>query len=112
MEPLDLEAHGAQPHRARRHRRAAETLERLAVGPGERHGRVTADACREAMAFEYRQLRETPLDALVHVAEPLLEPQHLLADDREPEVAWLDDARVHGPHRHLVHAVTGDAHKR
>ena len=64
------------------------------------------------MALEDRQLGEAPLDALVHVAEPLLEPEHFLADDREAEVAGLDDAGVHRPDRDLVHAVAVDAHER
>ena len=45
------------------------------------------------------------LDPLVHVAEPLLEPKHLLPDDREAEVARFDDAGVDRPDRNLVHAV-------
>ena len=55
---------------------------------------------------------EALLDALVHVAQPLLEPQHLLADDLEAEVAGLDDAGVHGSDGDLVHAVAFDAHER
>ena len=42
------------------------------------------------------------------VAEPLLEPQHALADHREAEVPGLDDAGVHRPDRDLVHAVAFD----
>ncbi len=46
------------------------------------------------------------VDALVHVAEPLLEPRHRLAIRREAEMAGLDDAGMHGADRNLVQAVT------
>jgi hypothetical protein len=49
------------------------------------------------MPVERRELGESLLDPLVRVAEPFLEAQHLLADDREAEVTGLDDARVHRP---------------
>ena len=55
--------------------------------------------------------REAPLDALVHITEALLEPQYLLADDRESKVPRLDDAGVHGTDRNLVHALALDAHE-
>src|SRR4029450_3567993 len=60
------------------------------------------------MAFDERHALEALLDALVHVAEALLEPQHLFADDRKAEVPRLDDAGVDRTHRDLVHAVTAD----
>ena len=58
------------------------------------------------------ELGEAPLDALVRVAEPLLEPEHLFADDRKAEMSRLDDAGVHRSDRDLVHAVTLHAHER
>ena len=47
----------------------------------------------------------------MHVAEPLFELQHLLADDREAEVPGLDDAGMDGPDGNLGHAVAGHAHE-
>src|SRR5215470_10840659 len=64
------------------------------------------------MRVEHVEFRETTLDALVHIAEPLLEPQHLLSDNRETKVPGLDDARVYGSDRDLVHAFALDAHER
>src|SRR5215468_11166616 len=63
------------------------------------------------MRVEYVELRETTLDALVDIAEPLLEPQHLLSDDRETKVPGLDDAGMYGSDRDLVHAFALDAHE-
>jgi hypothetical protein len=63
------------------------------------------------MAREQWQLGEALLDALVRVAESLLQPQYLLADDREPEMTRLDDAGMHWADRYFVHAVAGHAHE-
>ena len=84
---------------------AAHAFERLAIRPRKRHGGIARDARGEPMALEERQLREAPLDALVRVAQPLLEPQHFFTDDREAKVPRLDDAGVHRAHRDLVHAL-------
>ncbi len=46
-----------------------------------------------------------PLDALVGVSQPLLQPDHGLAACGKPEMSGLDDPRVHGTDRDLVHAV-------
>ncbi len=64
------------------------------------------------MALERSGPREQLLDAFVDVAEPLLEPQHLLADDRKTKVPGLDDAGVHGADGYFVHAVARHAHER
>ena len=42
------------------------------------------------------------VDALVHVAQPLLEPHDGLAVGGEAEMPGLDDAGVHRPDRDLV----------
>src|SRR5215469_12666990 len=63
------------------------------------------------MGVEDLELSEAPLDALVHVAETLLEPQHLLPNDGEAKVAGLDGARVHRAHGNLVHTLSVDAHE-
>ena len=109
---FELERERTQPGAARRDLAAAHALERAAVGPRVRHRRVSRDARREAMPLGERQVAEAALDALVRVAEALFEAQHLLADDREAEVARLDHAGVHRPDGDLVHAVAGDAHER
>ena len=108
---FELQSERTQPRRSRRNGRVRHALERLAVGPRERHGGITGHAGRETMRVLQLQRLEAPLDTLVYVAETLLESQHLFADDREAEVAGLDDARMHRPDRHFVHAVAFDAHE-
>src|SRR6185437_11009687 len=73
-EALELEAERAQPDRTVRHEAPGHAFECLAVGPGECDRGVARDARREAVAFQDRELREAPLDALVCIAESLLEP--------------------------------------
>ena len=92
---LELERQRAQPGRARRARTVRHALERLAVGPAKATAESPDTRAASRAPSSNRQLGEAPLDALVHVAQPLLEPQHLLADDREAEVAGLDDAGMH-----------------
>ena len=48
------------------------------------------------------------LRALVRVKKPDLEVEHRFAGDAEPEMARLDDAGMHRPHRHLEHAFAFD----
>ena len=48
----------------------------------------------------------------MHVAQALLEPKHLFADDLEAEMARLDDPGVHRTDGNLVDAVALDAHER
>ena len=108
---LALQHQRTQPGRARRDFAAPGRLERHAIGPGVGHRRVARHAAGEPVGLQRRQLGEAALDALVHVAQVLFEPQHLLADDREAEVARLDDAGVHRADGDLVHAVAFDAHE-
>jgi len=84
-DPLEFERQRAQPRGARRRAHGRHALERLAVGPGEGDGRISGHSRGQRVRREDRQFREAPLDALVHVAEPLLESQDLLSDDGEAE---------------------------
>ena len=47
-------------------------------------------------------------DALVHIAEPLLEPHHRLAVGGEAEMPGLDDAGMYGPDRDLMQILALD----
>ena len=109
--PFPFQQQRAQPPRARRRHHAQQRLRGLRVGPREGDGGVARDAPGEAVALGDGERLEALVDALVHVAQALLEAQHLLADDGEAEVAGLDDAGVDGAHRDLVHAVALDAHE-
>ena len=88
-----------------------QRFEGLAIGPGECDSGIAGNPRREPMALERGELGEAPLDALVDVTEPLLEPQHLFTDDREAEVTRFDDARVHGTDGYFVHAIAFDANE-
>ena len=65
---------------------------------------VARDAAGERRRALERRAGHQRLDALVHIAEPLLQPHHGLAVGGEAEVARLDDAGVHRADRDLVQA--------
>ena len=100
-----------QPAGARRDRAPRGCFQRHAVGPRVGNRRIARYAPGEAMRIERCQLGEALLDPLVGVAQPLLQAQHLFADDRKAEMPWLDDAGVHRADRDLVDPVTGDANE-
>ena len=83
---LQLERQRTQPGRTLRQAGPGHALERLAVGPRERHAGVAGDARGESMSFEDGQFGEASLDTLVNVAKALLESQYLLANHGEPEM--------------------------
>src|SRR5256885_11781427 len=58
-----------------------------------------------------RKCLKSLFDPFMDKREPLFEAQHFLTDDLEPEVAGLDDARVHGSDCDFMHAVAADADK-
>ncbi len=109
---LELERERPQPRGARRQLDRAHLLERPAVRPRAGDGRVAGHAGGEAMPLEDRQIGEASLDALVHIAETLLEPEHLLANDREAEMTRLYDAGVHRTDGNLVDPVPRDPYER
>ena len=82
LQTLKLERERAQVECAPRHLNLHQCLRRLAIGPGKCHRRIPADARREALCFAKRHFGEAAFDALVHVAEPLLETQYFLAHNR------------------------------
>ena len=109
---LQLQGKRSQPCCTRRYARSAHTFERLTIGPRECDSRIAGDPRGQPVAFEQGQLGESPLDALVHISEVLLEPENLFAHDGKAEMARLDDARMHRSDRNLVHALAFDRHKR
>ena len=105
---LELGHERAQPDRARRRLDPRCGFHR--PGEGERIG---DRAVARGAAGESRGAREIgsghqPLDALVDVAEALLQAHHGLAVRGEAEVPRLDDAGVHRPDRDLVQALALD----
>ena len=110
--PLEFRQHAAQPHGARRRldaqRRFHRARERQAIG----NRAVARRAAGEARGVLECRAMHQALDALVRVAEALLEPHHRFAIGGEAEMARLDDAGVHRPHRNLMQAVALDRQER
>ena len=100
--PLELGQQRPQPVRAGRRLAAAGGLGGTGEGQGEGHGAVAGDAAGEPGAAGEVGTLEQPLDALVHIAQALLEAGHGLAIGGEAEMAGLDDAGMHGADRDLV----------
>src|SRR3989454_10783766 len=109
---LELQQNAAQCRRARRKLSASRALDRHRPRPGVGDRRVPADAPGEARAFFERHGLEALLDPLVRVTESFLQPQNLLAHDREAEMPRLDDASVYRADRNLVHALSLDLDER
>ena len=102
---LELGHHAAQ-HLARGGASTAERrLDRTRESEAERNRRIARDARDHARRLGEVDAGQEAIDALVHVAEPLLQPRHGLAIGGEAEMAGLDDAGMHRTDRNLVQAV-------
>ncbi len=108
---LALEHERAQPPCARRRNDREDRFRGLRIRPRECNRRISRHASRESISVGDGEGFEALVDALVRVAQALLEAQYLFAYDGETEVAGLDDARMDGPDRNLVHAVALDPHE-
>ena len=111
MSPRWLASRSSSAASARSHtaRGGAAAPSAVLDGSGERDRvgdrAVAGDAAGEASRALERGAGHQRVDALVHVAEPLLQAHHGLAVGGEAEVARLDDAGVHRAHRDLVQAL-------
>ncbi len=103
--PLEFGDQRPQPNRAigydELHGGLSGPRERIGIGdravaryaPGELDGALKIGSDHE------------PLDALVGVSQPLLQPDHGLAAGGKAEMSGLDDPRVHRTDRNLMQAV-------
>ena len=112
VDALELQQHHPQRAGAGGTVDAGETLDGVRVGQRVTDRRVAGDRFGEEQPVTPRQPLEALLGALVHVEQPKLQVQHGLAGDAKPEVPGLDDAGVHGPHRHLEHTFAGHGPER
>ena len=96
---------------SRRRSDARDRLGSLRIRPGVRDRCRRKRGPRAGSPPQSGSVSKPFLDPLVGVGKPLFESQDLLADDLEPEVAGLDDPRMHRPDRDFVHAVAADAHR-
>ena len=94
--------------RARRHLDAERCFDRPRKGKRVGHSAVAGGAAGELAPRDRRGARHQPFDALVHVAEPFLQPHDRFAIGGEAEMAGLDDAGMHRADRDLVQALALD----
>ena len=105
-QPLQLGHQRAQPDGARRRLDCRARPRRRARRRGHRRPCCRRRCGRRACAARSSVAPcHQPLDALVDIAEPLLQPHHGLAIGGEAEMAGLDDAGMHRPDRDLVQAL-------
>ena len=109
---LSLEQQRAQPQRSWRRRGPGDAFDRHRVGPGVRHCGIARHASREPGALGERHRLEALLDALVLVAEPLLQAQDTLANDGEAKMPRFDGAGVHRSYRDLMYPLPFNTNKR
>ena len=101
-EALQLGHQGAQPDGARWGLDAERGLHGACEGQRVGHRAVARHAPgKPGRALDGRAEHQA-VDALVHVAQSLLQPHHGLAVAMEAEMAGLDDAGVHGPDGDLM----------
>jgi len=102
--PLQLGHDAAQQDGARRHVPAKRRFGRQREGEAIGDGAVARDARGDFAGLSEGCAGAERFDALVDVAQPLLQPRDGLAIAGEAEMAGLDDARMHGANRDLVQA--------
>ncbi len=105
---LQLERDAANELRLRRGVDPGQGFHGVAVRGRVTERRVAGERLHVVHGPGRRTADEVPLDAPVLVAERDLEVEHRLPVALEAKVARLDDPRVHGPDRHLVHLVALD----
>ena len=109
---LDLGHQRPQPRRPRRRDDADRRFDGAGEGDLVGDRAVAADPAGEFRAAREIGARHQPLDALVNVAEPLLQPHDRLAAGVEAEMARLDDPGMHRPDRNLMQPDAFGAEKR
>ncbi len=100
---LQLGHHGPQPDRTRRNVDAECGLHGSCKGNRVCHCAVAGNAPSQLGRALDRRAHHERLGAFVDVAQSLLKPDDGFAVGREAEMSRLDDARVHGADRDLMH---------
>ena len=107
-QPLELGHQRTEIDGALGHLDLKRGLDGARVSEGIGHGRVARGAPGELRALVDGGACHQRLDALMHIAEPLLEPRHRLAIGSETEMPWLDDAGMNRPDRDLMQVLALD----
>ena len=105
-DPLELGHHRAQPHRARRRVELECRLHGASEDKRIRHRAVPGHARRNSRSIVDRFVAQQLLDALVGIAEALLEPDNGFAARREAKMSGLDDPGMHRTDRNLMQTRT------
>ena len=105
---LKLRHDSPQEDRARGRLPAERSFDSPRESEAVSNGAVSGDARSDLARAAKRGSRAERLHALMDIAEPFFETRDRLAIGREPEMAGLDDARMHGANRDLVQAVALD----
>ena len=103
-QPLQLGHQRAQIKRARRHLHLQRGFDGLREGKGIGDRAVAGGAAGELRRLVERGAGHQRFDALVHIAEPLLQPHDVFAIGGEAEMSRLDDAGMHRTDRDLMQA--------
>ena len=101
---LELGHQRAQIDRARRDLHLQRGFRGLREGKGIGHRAVAGGAPGQLRRVVERGAGAQLLDALVHIAEPLLQPHDMFAIGGETEMSGLDDAGMHRADRDLMQA--------
>src|SRR5690606_34294515 len=95
-----------QPQGAGRHFEGRCAFEGLTRGPGMGYGGITGNPAGKASQGLWIPTDRKLFNALMHIAQALLQVQYHFADSLKPEVARFNDAGVHGSHGNLDDAAT------
>jgi hypothetical protein len=101
-EAFEFEGDGAEPLGAEGGLGSGQGLERASIRRGVGDGGVPRHRFHLINGAAMRPARQRLLDAPVLIAERDFHMQDLLARALKTEVARLDDAGMHGSHRHFV----------
>src|SRR6185503_13564651 len=106
-QPLELQRDATNRLRSWSLPASGERLDRAAGRARVADHRIAGDRLRnQRRALPIRRLEQS-LDAAMLIAEHDLQRKHLFTVRLKAEVTRLDDPRVHGPDRYLVHFFSG-----
>ncbi len=101
-ETFELRHQSAQIECAARHFDFERRFDGGRKSPGIGDRAVARDATGKTRRAIKRRIHHQPVDALMHIAEPLFEPDDDLAIRGETKMTGFDNARMHRPHRDLM----------
>ena len=98
-EPFEFRHQGAEISRARRNGNFECRFHGGGKGPSIGDRAVARDPAGKARGLIERRIHHQPVDAFVHIAEPLFEPHDNFAIGGKAKMTGLDNAGMHGSRR-------------